>query len=510
MTRIDKRVREVDLLVVGSGPAGSAFARRVFDHNPSTSILMVDAGPQLTRRAGTNTVNLRGAEYQDALAGARGPDAGILSADDPLAAYVQSGTYLLRPPAAGADLQADMPLAAVSSNVGGMGAHWACSCPSPGGSEVIPSIPRADFDAAFQTATELLSVTTSGFPRTSLQDNVERLLGKVCDGGRPPERQVQPMPLACQPNGAVPTWTGTEQILGEQMLGESSGTSGTEEFRFALRGDTLCRRLLHTNGRVHAAELEHRPTGERYTVRAGAVMVAGDALRTPQLLWESGIRAPALGRYLNDQPMIIATVAVDPALVDSGFLAHTPDSHDARDHLRGVTWVPFDDAQPWHGQVHYFDPRFVQNSSMGPFVVLSWFLPKDLSADNRVTFDDTQRDPYGIAAMTIQHRLSDADRARIADAIGSMEKAAAAIGTFLPGAEPRLFPSGCSLHYQGTVRTGAEDDGTSVCDSSSRVWGMQNLYVGGNGVISTSTACNPTATSVALAVLAADHAAGAQ
>ena len=70
-------------------------------------------------------------------------------------------------------------------------------------------------------------------------------------------------------------------------------------------------------------------------------------------------------------------------------------------------------------------------------------------------------------------------------------------------AEPRLMPTGSSLHYQGTVRMGAADDGTSVCDRFSRVWGIENLFVAGNGVIPTSTACNPTLTATALAVVGA-------
>jgi choline dehydrogenase-like flavoprotein len=50
---------------------------------------------------------------------------------------------------------------------------------------------------------------------------------------------------------------------------------------------------------------------------------------------------------------------------------------------------------------------------------------------------------------------------------------------------------------------GASDDGESVCDSYCRVWEINNLYVGGNGVIPTSTAANPPVTNVALAYRAA-------
>ncbi|SPL91862.1 Glucose-methanol-choline (GMC) oxidoreductase:NAD binding site [[Actinomadura] parvosata subsp. kistnae] len=47
---------------------------------------------------------------------------------------------------------------------------------------------------------------------------------------------------------------------------------------------------------------------------------------------------------------------------------------------------------------------------------------------------------------------------------------------------------------------GVRDDGTSVCDPTSQVWGVRGLFVAGNGVIPTPTACNPTLTAVALAV----------
>jgi choline dehydrogenase-like flavoprotein len=62
------------------------------------------------------------------------------------------------------------------------------------------------------------------------------------------------------------------------------------------------------------------------------------------------------------------------------------------------------------------------------------------------------------------------------------------------------MPLGSSLHYQGTVRMGETDDATTVCSPDSQVWAVPGLYVAGNGVIPTATACNPTLTGVALAV----------
>ena len=100
--------------------------------------------------------------------------------------------------------------------------------------------------------------------------------------------------------------------------------------------------------------------------------------------------------------------------------------------------------------------------------------------------------------MTIRYTLTDVDRETLASMRANIDRSAKVVGELLT--EPTRAPGGSSLHYQGTVRMGLADDGESVCDPYARVWGVEHLYVGGNGLIPTSTAANPTLTNVALAV----------
>jgi pyranose oxidase len=103
---------------------------------------------------------------------------------------------------------------------------------------------------------------------------------------------------------------------------------------------------------------------------------------------------------------------------------------------------------------------------------------------------------------TFDFSLSDNDRRVVEAMISDCRQVERVLGGFLPGFEGRLQPPGHSLHTAGTFRIGA-DPATSVCDAYSRVWGFENLYLGGNGTIPNAHSVNPTLTAAAIAIRAA-------
>ncbi|KAK1561318.1 uncharacterized protein LY79DRAFT_688608 [Colletotrichum navitas] len=85
-----------------------------------------------------------------------------------------------------------------------------------------------------------------------------------------------------------------------------------------------------------------------------------------------------------------------------------------------------------------------------------------------------------------------------------MVDVARCLGGFLSGAEPKYLPAGSALHICGTYRTEKSKE-DSVVDSVSRVWGQDNLVLGGCGVIPTQNVCNPTLTAGCFALAAAEQ-----
>ena len=486
----------VDVAIVGSGPTASAYARILSEEAPGATIAMFEVGPTVSNPPGAHVKNIADEQRRTlAQRASEGPGAGAATVSSPGAVKsgerrARPGTYLLSEGYAfpGED---GLPVAAMSSNVGGMGAHWTAACPRPSGKEQIAFLP--DMDSLLADAERLLGVTTHAFDDAPFSDIVHDRLAAVVDQGRDPAAKVQPMPLAVhrERDGRL-MWSGADVVMGEATR---------QNPRFELFDESLVTSVIHDGGTASGVEVQDRRTGESHRVAARFVVVAADALRTPQLLWASGIRPDALGRYLNDQPQVVFASRLE------GVTAGEPAEPRAKAGLTqqsGVAWVPYTDNVPFHGQIMQLDASPVPLADDDPVVPgsivgLGLFCAKDLQREDRVAFDDDVLDAYGMPAMRIHYRLTERDHEVIERAKAEIVRLGNAVGRPLDE-RPFVLPPGASLHYQGSTRMGLEDDGESVCSPDSEVWGVAGLFVAGNGVIPTPTACNPTLTAVALAV----------
>jgi pyranose oxidase len=502
---------DVDVLIIGSGPVGATFARLLAEGLPNAKILMVDAGPKLTRRAGMHVQNIsdraerlraqflsQGKSFQSSRVATLSQKGRALERSG-----IHPGTSLLFPDGGS---QSDMPAASMSTNVGGMGVHWTCACPRPGNSERIRFIGTSEWHNLCAAAESLLHVTTSAFPSSDLAWAIVSELGAVFNHRFPADRQVGRMPLACTVTESNRLyWSGPDVILGPLATPECAPPN------FELRSESLCLRLIVGDNGITDSVVRYLPTYSTERVRARVYVVAGDALRTPQLLWASEIRNKALGHFLNDQPQVVGALQMSDEILRRTVCNRTkhalrPNKLDTRDAVVGVFWIPFDDPEhPFHGQLMHFrrapyltSPRY--KDCEDGYIGLGWYCRKDIRYDDCLEFTDRETDQYGMPKMCIHYTLTENDTNALRSAEKEMQLVANTLGFFLKNGEPRVLPAGSSLHYQGTIRMGETDDGKSVCDTFGQVWGIPNLFVGGNGAIPGATACNPTLTSVALAI----------
>ncbi|MFM2352349.1 MAG: hypothetical protein RL096_830, partial [Actinomycetota bacterium] len=274
---------------------------------------------------------------------------------------------------------------------------------------------------------------------------------------------------------------------------------------FALISETLVTELIHDGQNVTGVVTKNVKTGEVTQVLADAVFVAGDSIRTPQLLFKSGIRPRALGHHLNDHGQILGLAELPDSVTDSSGNKAKPGSLSS---YSGVSWIPYDrETFPVHAQIMQMDAspiplQEVKEPRPGAYVGVGLFVPKQITFEDCVEFSETESDFFGMPKPKLHYKWNEEDNRRFAKAKELLAEVCETIGTPL-GNGPITMPPGSSLHYLGTVRMGQSNDGTSVCDQDSKIWGFENLYVGGNGVIPTETAGNPTPTSMAFAIKAA-------
>jgi C-glycoside oxidase len=488
-----------DVLIIGSGIMGAAVARLLRDTDPALCILMIDGGPVVGAEPGLHLHDSADPEiwsrYNEQVSvGIQGLYTGADVTPDITGELrtVRPGLYHL---SAMGGAAAAMPASAVAWNVGGMGVHWTAATPWPDGDERFDLGEPDQWAADLEQARTLLGVHPAPIgptrPGRVVLDVLEELFGAVSVPGRHP----QPMPMAVQPRSAGPLpRTGPGRIF------PALSTGGDPAFE--LRPGTLALSVRHDGARATGARVREIATGREYDVTAGTTVVCADAVRTPQLLFASGIRPEALGRYLNEHAFVTGQVLMDLDRFGLSLddLPRARPGEFATDSL----WLPHNgSAQPFHGQI--MNRVFVDEAdrALAYGVGLSLYTPVESRPENRLAFSETDRDVTGMPRIAVEFTYSDADRARIQEAVDLVREIAVRLGSFDPATESAVLVPGSSLHLTGTVRMGERDDGTSVCAPDGQVWGVDGLYVAGTGVIPTPIICNATLTGVITAVRAA-------
>ncbi|XP_019632616.1 PREDICTED: pyranose 2-oxidase-like [Branchiostoma belcheri] len=408
---------------------------------------------------------------------------------DPGAANYQQTIQNAQNPEQKAD--ENLPDIAVCYAVGGMSTHWTCCTPTQHPTvERWDGISGTEWDKLYKRAKYLYKTDCAkGLFTGSLRYKaVKKALEKEYGDGV----EVTNLPLACtartDKEGFV-TWTSSSTILGPLL--------DMEKETFEILEQHQCMELVKDGSIVqHALVRDLANLDKELKFQA-------------KLLWRSNIRPKALGHYLCEQPMAFCQIVLLQDIIDD-IAKSRAGRRDPRDPIPipiddpdPQVYIPVSEDRPWHCQIHrdafsYCGIR--PNVDTRLIVDLRWFGKMDEPhPENKMTFSDKINDTHDMPQVTFHYKIR-TQNAMMED----MLRAAGALGGFLPITPPQFMPMGLSLHLTGAYRMGI-DPGTSVVNEYSRVWDFDNLYLGGNGVIPTATACNTTLTSSALAIRAADY-----
>ena len=269
-----------------------------------------------------------------------------------------------------------------------------------------------------------------------------------------------------------------------------------------LRADAAVERVLVEDSEdgPQATGVEYvDPTGERRTVRAGAVVVAAGSLNTPQLLTKSGLTNQAIGRNLGLHPVRLVYGLFDepqdahmvyPVTAhckkfqhdeEGGFVIEATTIQDPISFATTLT----DENGPFWGE------RLVEAVKRFRHWVGLLALCNDENG-SRVVVDESGGERFDVDLLP-------ADLERIESALRFSREVLEAAG-----ARQVCWTGLSSTHVQGSCRMG-DDPARSVVDRNGESHEVKRLFVGDGSLVPRTMSVNPSLTIMALATRVAEH-----
>lgn len=506
---------KVDLLLVGSGVAAAALAKRLLEKDPSASILMLEAGERIPARD-------RSLWWDYVTTGKLPYD---YTYDDPAAStstgldWTVHGTritamggttmhwggwslrmkpedfYLKTNAGVGGDWLVDYEgleryycQAESFLSVGGDDPFVTRSQPLP-----LPGYPESRADVELRDAFDDLGIQHGKMPLARYRQCMTTGTCRYC-------------PLGARYSA---------QYTVEEL--EAAGYKN-----FELRTSAAVSRLLLNDAKhVSGAEYVDLTDMSLHKVEAERVIVCAGAYESPKILMSSrgpghpngiGNAYDLLGRYLVSHSFLSVTgmsqTNEERINTEYGFPTFMSRAYDDEAHQStGKIFMFRNESTPgqkWERLMQQGKPRAeIDVLATGPRSLgLSAFIEEAGSYFNRIEIAPGKPDAFLRAPMRITfNRAADFDR----NAALRLEEMKAffakmpAYKTLTPAVE-----GAAGFHASGTCRM-AETPDQGVTDGDLRVHGMENLYVLSNAVFPSVGAVNPTLTLVALAFRLADH-----
>jgi choline dehydrogenase-like flavoprotein len=460
-----------DVIVVGSGAGGGVVAGELSQRG--RNVLLLEAGPHLTAASFTRWEAKANHDIWWPLRFAPLPDGDLVTF---LGARCVGGTTTINTKVA---LRADAHDLAKW--------HTATGLTNERGEPFCGD----DLASHYERVEHVLGVRE----RTDWQKSVHTLEAAFRELGAPLEAVRAYTDPNCQRCGSClqgcPTNAGKSTM--NTYIADALATNALE-----LQANAHVDRVVIEAGEAKGVELVDGD-GERQIVRASAVVVAGGALNTPQLLLRSGMTSPAIGRHLGLHPVRLVYGLFDEPQdahmvypITAHAMAHQHDEDGGfvieattiQDPIAFATTLR-DEEGPFWGR------RLVD--AVQKFRHWNGVLAMANDDNNAsVSLDENGNEQFVVDFQPVEHERLDAGLAfsrRVLERAGATQVAWTGIA---------------STHVQGTARMG-DDPEVSVVDRNGEAHEVRRLFVGDASLIPRTLSVNPSLTIMALATRLAEH-----
>ncbi len=512
------RKREFEYVIVGSGVAGASVATRLLEANRSTSILMLEAGPEVeakNRRFWWDYVILDRKPY-------------AFTYDQPGEATSIGNIHW--------DFVENRVLA-----YGGSTLHWGgwslrfkpedfelCKRTGEGGDWLVS---YDDMEPYYCKAEEFLSVCGDDSEdwgmRRSKPYPVPPFWWTAADGEMIEAFQrngIKPgkMPVAryrkCMTTGTCKYCPFGSRFNAQYVLDDLRGDerhTGFVLFTNAPATRVLCDSKKHATG----VEFLDTTTGELKTVDAGTVIVCSGSYESPKLLmlstnefWPKGIGNDhdLLGRHVISHSMLKVQGVLDRNkerwFQEYDFPTLMSRTYDTPEYQKD-------------GKIFIFKNRALPNLDLAKLMIqgksrqelnqalegsrvqeLQAFMEEKGHFENRLT-PTSGKNRFGLPKMKIDFNRSKQEQANCVARLDLLEKVILDMGYKV--IKKNVDDPG-GHHTTGTCRMGLTPE-IGVTDANLRVHGMDNLYICSNAVFPSGSAVNPTLTLTALTFRLGEH-----